>query len=81
MTDNEIREFFVDSEIYQSSIDPLVDQLHELVSQGKVSDAKIVADQIRDMRMGQQLSWIEQLPSKQSVAGSSPAYPVVMERR
>jgi soluble cytochrome b562 len=52
MTDNEIREFFVDSEIYQSSIDPLVDQLHELVSQGKVSDAKIVADQIRDMRMG-----------------------------
>lgn len=52
MTDKEIREFFLDSEIYQSSIDALVDQLHELVSQGKVSDAKLIADQIREMKAG-----------------------------
>jgi protein-arginine kinase activator protein McsA len=52
MTDKEIQEFFTDSEIYQSSIDSLVDHLHDLVSQGKVSDAKVVADRIRELQVG-----------------------------
>jgi len=50
MTDKEIETFFYDSEIYQSSVDALVDQLHELVSQGKISDAKLVADRIRELQ-------------------------------
>ena len=50
MTDKEIETFFYDSEIYQSSVDALVDQLHELVSQGNISDAKLVADRIRELQ-------------------------------
>lgn len=52
MTDKEIREFFTDSEIYQTEINVLVDQLHELVSQGNVQDAKLVADRIRELEVG-----------------------------
>ena len=81
MTDKELKECIDDSEIYQSTVDSLVDELHDLISVGNISDAKIIADQIRELRpVGQQLSGIEQLPSKQSVDGSSPSYLVVTER-
>jgi hypothetical protein len=52
MTEREIQDCFFDLEIHQKSIDALVDHLHELISEGKISDAKIVADRIREMQMG-----------------------------
>ena len=52
MTEREIQDCFFDLEIHQKSIDALVDYLHELISEGKISDAKIVADRIREMQMG-----------------------------
>jgi protein-arginine kinase activator protein McsA len=50
MTDKEIKECIDDSEIYQSTVDSLVDELHDLISVGNISDAKIIADQIRELR-------------------------------
>lgn len=52
MTEKEVQECFMDLEIHQKTIDALVDHLHELISQGKVSDAKLVADRIRELQMG-----------------------------
>jgi hypothetical protein len=52
MTEQEIRDCFFDLEIHQKSIDSLIDHLHDLITQGKISDAKIVADQIRQIEMG-----------------------------
>lgn len=50
MTDKEIKECIDDSEIYQSTVDSLIDQLHDLICQGNIGDAKVVADRIRQLQ-------------------------------
>ena len=50
MTDKEIKECIDDSEIYQSTVDSLIDQLHDLICQGNIGDAKVVADRIRKLQ-------------------------------
>jgi protein-arginine kinase activator protein McsA len=50
MTDKEIKECIDDSEIYQTTVDSLIDQLHDLISQGNIGDAKVVADRIRQLQ-------------------------------
>jgi len=52
MTEEQIQDCFNDLQIQQKSIDALVDQLHELISLGKIGDAKLVADRIRELQMG-----------------------------
>jgi protein-arginine kinase activator protein McsA len=52
MTDKEIQDYFYDSQIYQSTVDELVDKLHELISQGDFCKAQLVAETIRELQLG-----------------------------